>query len=364
MRIAIFHELPYGGARRAALEFGRILSKNNDVDFYYIDEAAEEGLDKVAKNVRFIKFRTVKWEGNNWRAKLYKDTIELFRLSILHKQLAQELDKKHYDFVFVHGSRFTQAPFILRFLGTTSVYYCQEPLRMVYEPMFAIPKSLALIKKVYETINRVSRKIIDSKNIRSANILLANSKYTRNNIKKAYGIASTVLYLGVNTSIFYPEKNRKKYGLLFVGSKDKSEGLDFFKQILKKMKYKVTVKFHFREDEWITDAALRKLYSESKILIGLSYNEPFGLAPVEAQACATSVVAVSEGGYRETIVDGKTGLLIARDARKIAQALDRLLTNEGMLKKFSNNALNHAKENWSWEKSVDRLIKIFENQRN
>lgn len=31
MKIAVFHELPYDGVRRAVIEFGRALAKYNDI---------------------------------------------------------------------------------------------------------------------------------------------------------------------------------------------------------------------------------------------------------------------------------------------------------------------------------------------
>jgi glycosyltransferase involved in cell wall biosynthesis len=36
--------------------------------------------------------------------------------------------------------------------------------------------------------------------------------------------------------------------------------------------------------------------------------EDFGIAPLEAQACGTPVVAFGKGGARDTVVDGVTGL--------------------------------------------------------
>ena len=52
--------------------------------------------------------------------------------------------------------------------------------------------------------------------------------------------------------------------------------------------------------------------------------EPFGFAPLEANACGTPVLAVAEGGVRETIVDGVNGLLVDDDPRAMADAVTRL----------------------------------------
>jgi glycosyltransferase involved in cell wall biosynthesis len=43
------------------------------------------------------------------------------------------------------------------------------------------------------------------------------------------------------------------------------------------------------------------------------WDEPFGMAAAEAQACGTPVVAFRRGGLSEVIVDGETGFLVAPD---------------------------------------------------
>ena len=53
--------------------------------------------------------------------------------------------------------------------------------------------------------------------------------------------------------------------------------------------------------------------------------EPFGLAPLEANACGLPVVAVTEGGVRETILDQVNGLLVEHDARSMAEAIQHLM---------------------------------------
>jgi glycosyltransferase involved in cell wall biosynthesis len=43
------------------------------------------------------------------------------------------------------------------------------------------------------------------------------------------------------------------------------------------------------------------------------WDEPFGMAAADAQACGTPVVAFKRGGLGEIIVDGVTGFLVAPD---------------------------------------------------
>jgi UDP-glucose:tetrahydrobiopterin glucosyltransferase len=49
------------------------------------------------------------------------------------------------------------------------------------------------------------------------------------------------------------------------------------------------------------------------VLCPARWDEPFGLAAAEAQACGAPVVAFSRGGLREVIVDRTTGFLVAPD---------------------------------------------------
>lgn len=50
--------------------------------------------------------------------------------------------------------------------------------------------------------------------------------------------------------------------------------------------------------------------------------EDFGIAPVEAQACGTPVIAFARGGGRETVLEGRTGLFFAEQT---PEALERAI---------------------------------------
>jgi glycosyltransferase involved in cell wall biosynthesis len=61
------------------------------------------------------------------------------------------------------------------------------------------------------------------------------------------------------------------------------------------------------------------------VLYPARWDEPFGLAAAEAQACGTPVVAFRRGGLGEVIMDGVTGLLVPPDdVRAAAEALSQV----------------------------------------
>jgi glycosyltransferase involved in cell wall biosynthesis len=49
------------------------------------------------------------------------------------------------------------------------------------------------------------------------------------------------------------------------------------------------------------------------VLFPVRWDEPFGMAAAEAQACGTPVVAFRRGGLSEVIMDGETGFLVSPD---------------------------------------------------
>ncbi len=363
MKIALFHELPPGGARRGAIFFAKELIKNGHIlDLYYVDNQENFQEESFFKKKYFYNFKPIIWKGNNWIAKLYRDTIELLKIKSLHKRIAKEIDEKKYDIAYIHGSRFTQSPFILRFLKTRNVYYAQEPLRMVYERQFEIPNNLIFFKKAYEIISRLVRKNIDRKNISSADKVLTNSKFTKQNVFNAYKINSSVSYMGVDSNIYKPKEGRKKIDILYIGSKHFSDGYELCLKALKLLKNKPKTDFLIKEERWISsDKEISRIYQNSHIVLCFGQLEPFGLIPLEAMACKVLVIAANEGGYKETVVEGKTGFLVQRTPQDIAKKISYLLTNPKRLSVMESFSRKYILDNWTWEKRGKELSQFFRN---
>ena len=99
---------------------------------------------------------------------------------------------------------------------------------------------------------------------------------------------------------------------------------------------------------------LREKYSESLVTLAAAHLEPFGLSVIESQACGTPVVAVNQGGFRETVIHQKTGLLLPRDPAKFAKDLEKLLQDRQRLNLMGKQAINQAKK-FTWEKYINQL---------
>jgi glycosyltransferase involved in cell wall biosynthesis len=361
MKIAFFHNLPLGGAKKVVYEQIKYLSKRNEIDLYQlIPSDTFFPTEKFATHVYNYTFQ-MNSKLPDVLSRLNKDYKNFILLANLHKKIAKEIDSKKYDIVIVHPDKYTQAPFILKYLKSTSVYYAHEWLRIVYEKEYAFQEDVTILKKLYEEFTRQIRKSIDRDNLLASDIILANSKFTSQNIKKAYERNASINWPGVDIRIFRPLRIKKEYDILFVGDKSSHEGFDMLSNIEKISKITISVKTISKKSEsfGVSEEKLAEMYNKARLVICLARNEPFGLVPLEAMACGVPVIAVNEGGYRETIIDGKTGYLLPRDPKVLAEKLDYLLSSEKVRVRMGENARKHVVANWTWEKSVKKLEKFL-----
>jgi glycosyltransferase involved in cell wall biosynthesis len=203
---------------------------------------------------------------------------------------------------------------------------------------------------------------------------------------RSYGRNSFVSYLGVDTEIFKPLGIPKEDFVLSVGRLIPRKGFDFivsslgtidakirprlivvsdevdiqfenshFKNSLEQLAQRIGVEL--RIESLIADDELVSLYNKAKLVLYAPYLEPFGLVPLEAMACGTPVVAVKEGGVRESVMHDKTGILTQRDENMFAQAVTDLLANEGKIRDMSQNAVECIEDYWTLEKAGKRLMR-------
>ncbi len=358
MNVAIFHELPLGGARRVANEQCRELAKTHSVDLYFVDEKKQVEEFRLPYKVYYYKFGSKSWKGGNWKAKLYKDTIELWNLNKLHKKISEAINSRNYQAVIVHPSKFIQTPFILKYIQTKKIYYAHEVYRIMYDPIFRYRKSKYPLRYLYETLSRTIKKVVDASNVSYADLILVNSKYTKRGFLEFYGRESTVCYPGIDTNFFSPQKNKKDIDILFIGSLDyEADEFSLFKNALHFVNRKINVKIIGGGQDWITDRELLQYYRKARIVICTAHHEPLGLVPLEAAACEIPTIAVNEGGYKETLLNGRTGYLVKRNPLKIAEAIEMALNNGRILSQLGRNARQNVLTNWTLEKSITCLKK-------
>lgn len=108
-------------------------------------------------------------------------------------------------------------------------------------------------------------------------------------------------------------------------------------------------------------AELRYWYSAADVFVTTPWYEPFGITPVEAMACATPVIGAAVGGIKSTVVDGRTGYLIApRDPVQLAGRLHRLYADPDHARKLGRAGWRRAHRYYTWRGVAQRILSIYE----
>ena len=364
MRIAVFYHLPFGGAKRVVRDHVKGLTAlGHEVDVYtYVHEKDifEPGefadneylypLRQKAINLPFIK-------------RVTQDINTFYFLKQLHKKIAKDIDARGYDIVLVHIDIFTQAPFLLSFLQTKSVYFCLEPLRMVYEYSLKVPDNLAFINKVYEQNNRAVRKKIDRDNARHATYTLAISYFGREYMIHAFNLYPEISYLGVDEALFKPQKVKKKNQVLFVAEREYIYGYDLAEAAMQlipaEKRPDLKIMFGTKKSQRISDKDFVKTYNESVVTLSLSRFDTFGLIPLESMACEVPVIALNVAGYRETVLDGKTGFLTEFNPKEIAEKIMLFFDNSQLAEEMGKEGRKWVEKKWTWNNQIKILEKLL-----
>lgn len=91
---------------------------------------------------------------------------------------------------------------------------------------------------------------------------------------------------------------------------------------------------------FVPDEELPALYSSSDAFLFLSRYEGFGLTFMESMAAGTPVIGTPVGGFPDLVTDGKEGVLVERDPKDVAQAIDKLADDLSFVENMSETPVN------------------------
>jgi glycosyltransferase involved in cell wall biosynthesis len=395
MKIAVFHNLPSGGAKRMMFELIRRLADRHEFHVFTFGHANHEFCDirPFVKSHQIFQYK----EGRLFKSPLgrlnqFIRLLNLNHLINLNKEIGGMIDTGDYDFVWVNPCQIQNSPAVLTFIKKTKkIFLCQEPLRILYEGMPARPydKKESKIKMFLDKIDPFRRlffhnlKSNDRSNVNNANLIVVNSNFMKESVSRVYNVQPETCYAGVDIDFFDTEQYQKEGFFFSVGSLTPLKGFDFLIRAIgllpEESRLPLVIASNFEnplEKSYITDLAkrsnvdlrlllgisdelLKELYNKAKITLYAPIREPFGLVAIESMASGTPVIGVAEGGLKETIIHEKTGYLTNRDEKEFATAILNLLSDPQKLEEFGKAARHEARKNWSWDQSAKNFEKLF-----
>lgn len=211
----------------------------------------------------------------------------------------------------------------------------------------------------------------DFKLAQKPDFLIANSSYSKDEILKYYKRDASVVFPPVEIDKFKLERNKKDY-YITTSRQVNWKKLDLAVEAFLKNGKKLVLVGGGAEHQKLVELArnakniefiprisdpleLSKIVAEAKGFVFPSL-EPFGIAPIEALATGTPVLAFNQGGAQDYIKDGENGVFFnEQSSTSILEAVEKFEKTSFDAKKVSESAKKFSKEDF--KKNFEEEIK-------
>lgn len=406
MKIAVWQNLPGGGGKRALYyHIQGLLQRGHMVEAWCPPTADQDYLplnNLIHEHVVPMRWKEIDLSQSNFLDKvswvLNSRSRNIKELDSHCRQCAEEINRANFDLFFANSSLFLAVAPIARYVKIPKVIYLQEPSRPLYEatPKWPwIPPALPTgfwqrpgsLIKYFEDVTRIKYNGIlareESINISAYDAVLVNSFFSRESMLRAYGVNARVCYLGVDANLFTDRHQHRDDFIVGIGSIMPLKNIEFVIKALSLVRgvrprliwignqsslsylnqlTQLAASLHvdFEPRQTISDETLIDILNRAAMMVYAPRLEPFGFSPLEANACGLPVVAVAEGGIRETVIDGVNGLLVESDEKAMALAIERLRDDKDFAESLGQNGRKIVVEKWALSSAIDRLEQRFE----
>jgi len=359
MKVALVHDYirEYGGAERVLKTLTELFP---DAPIYTAFRVNGSTADKEFRGKKIIE---------SFLAPLLKIDNFYSPLRFLIPVIWKSFDLSSYDLVITSASWYVTKGFKVG-PKTKVICYCHTPPRWLYGYETSVKFTKYWPVKIYAAIVGHFIRMYDFATSQKVDYFLANSKNVAGRITKFYRRDSVVIYPPVEVEkIIDATNNLEKEGYFLIVSRlVGAKGLEEAARLAKKLDFKLKIvgeTYGFadvkRELEKlsggyvellgrVSDQKLYALYGKAKGFIALAKDEDFGMSVVEAQAAGTPVIAFNGGGFKESVVDGETGVLINdADEKTMGSAIQRLNKIMWNKSKLQTNAKKFSKERFKKE---------------
>jgi glycosyltransferase involved in cell wall biosynthesis len=282
------------------------------------------------------------------------------RLLPLYPRAAERLPVSKHDLLVSSSSGFAHG--VRPKPGAIHICYCHSPFRYAWhEKEIALSEVPSLGRPLLQrTLTRIRQWDLEAS--QRVTHYIANSALTRERIERFYGRDATVIHPPVDTDWLRPGTAEDFFLVVTELSPHKRvqialEAARAAGQPIKvvgtgselrrlRSEFAGSAEFLGR----VPAVELASLYSRALALLVPNVEE-FGIAAVEAQAAGRPVVAVDAGGTHETVVDGKTGVLLSdASPSAFAEALRHV-----DFAAFSPALIRHHAQQFSKKRFMDRF---------
>jgi glycosyltransferase involved in cell wall biosynthesis len=226
------------------------------------------------------------------------------------------------DFDLVVSSNHACAKNVRVPVRTPHVCYCHTPMRYAWDPGFLAGEAIGPIPRRVLPIGTAWLRLMDRRRAAGPDVFVANSTFVSRRIMQAYGRASQVIHPPVEVAGLLDVPRDPGDAYLVFGRLVPYKRVDIAIEACERLGRRLVVAGTGRDLDrlrglggpntefvgHVPGQALPGLFARARALLfpGL---EDFGIVPVEAQAAGLPIIAYGAGGVRDSVIDGRTGVL-------------------------------------------------------
>ena len=280
----------------------------------------------------------------------------------------QSVDLRQYDLVITSCSGYIARGFKVK-PEAKVVAYCHTPPRWLYGFDTPTGAQAKWWGQAFMWVVGPFMRYFDYQSAQRVDLWVANSNEVAGRIAKYYRKQAVVVYPPIELKDGRREildSRKRDYYLMIsriVGGKGIGEASQAFKKLginLKIVGEVVDKKLGEMVESVgrVSDDELVDLYSQARGFVALSRDEDFGMTVVESMAHGTPVLAFNGGGYKESVIPGKTGVLIGgTDAKSVAEGIKQMEKTKWDREIIKKWASKFGRERF--EREVREIIKPF-----
>lgn len=213
----------------------------------------------------------------------------------------------------------------------------------------------------YSTIDDLVKKGIKRKNCIAINCPVSNKPLKvlpkKEKIPTFVFVSRVVKMKGIEEVIrafFYLLKELKDARLWIIGDGEKKY-VEELKETMRSFSISTKVKFFGR----VEDNKKLELMQKSHLLLHASIKEGWGLVIIEAASQGTPSVVYNVSGLRDSVKNGKTGIVLKENtAKEMAREVIALIKNKKKYENLQKNGLQWAKS-LTWEKATKESLNLI-----